>query len=90
MIPAQTRCRDEELVGSEAAAEPAAAIVRAAQTWAHDNLIPLNASIETTLACNIRCVHCYNFSRTATPAARRRSTPAQVRENEPTTWVTPS
>ena len=43
--------------------EPASAIIRTAQSWAHDNLVPLNASIETTLACNIRCVHCYNFDR---------------------------
>lgn len=53
------RCRDDELVGLE----PAAAIIRTVQTWAHDNLVPLNVSLETTLDCNIRCIHCYNFDR---------------------------
>lgn len=43
--------------------ESAAALLGVAQTWAHDNLVPLNVSIETTLACNIRCIHCYNFDR---------------------------
>lgn len=53
------RCRDEEMIGLD----PAAAIVRTAQGWAHDHLVPLNVSLETTLACNIRCIHCYNFDR---------------------------
>ncbi|MEP6652401.1 MAG: radical SAM protein [Myxococcales bacterium] len=43
--------------------EPAAAIIHGFQGWAHDNLVPLNVSLEITLACNIRCVHCYNFDR---------------------------
>jgi radical SAM protein with 4Fe4S-binding SPASM domain len=59
MIPRTARCRDEDLVG----VQPAAPIVRTAQDWAHDNLVPLNVSLETTLTCNIRCVHCYNFDR---------------------------
>jgi MoaA/NifB/PqqE/SkfB family radical SAM enzyme len=59
MIPREARCGDDDLVGME----PAAQIVRTAQVWAHDNLVPLNASLEITLACNIRCVHCYNFDR---------------------------
>lgn len=59
MIARDTRCRDEDVIGLA----PAAPIVRAAQGWAHDNLVPLNVSLETTLACNIRCVHCYNFDR---------------------------
>jgi radical SAM protein with 4Fe4S-binding SPASM domain len=33
------------------------------QEWAFKNTIPLNASIEVTLRCNIRCLHCYNFDR---------------------------
>ncbi|MEO5768532.1 MAG: radical SAM protein, partial [Polyangia bacterium] len=59
MIPRQGRCGDDEVVGME----PAAAIIHGFQGWAHDNLVPLNVSIEITLACNIRCVHCYNFDR---------------------------
>ena len=39
------------------------AVVQSVQTWAHDRLVPLNASLEVTLACNIRCIHCYNFDR---------------------------
>ncbi|HEY4186302.1 MAG TPA: radical SAM protein [Polyangia bacterium] len=65
------RCHDDELVGLE----PAAALIRTAQTWAHDNLVPLNVSLETTLECNIRCVHCYNFDRDE-PRARRKSATA--------------
>ena len=59
MIPRQGRCGDDEVVGME----PAAAIIHGFQGWAHDNLVPLNVSLEITLACNIRCVHCYNFDR---------------------------
>lgn len=39
------------------------AIMGKAQTWAHDRLVPFNATIEITQRCNIRCVHCYNFDR---------------------------
>ena len=70
MIPrdaSAARCRDDELVGMESAA----ALIRTAQTWAHDNLVPFNVSLETTLECNIRCIHCYNFDRDE-PRARTR------------------
>jgi radical SAM protein with 4Fe4S-binding SPASM domain len=33
------------------------------QEWAYANSVPLNASLELTLKCNIRCLHCYNFDR---------------------------
>jgi radical SAM protein with 4Fe4S-binding SPASM domain len=59
MISPDSHCQDEEVIGIDSAS----AIIRTAQGWAHDNLVPLNVSIETTLACNIRCVHCYNFDR---------------------------
>jgi AdoMet-dependent heme synthase len=59
MIPRQARCADDEVIGLESGV----AVVRDAQTWAHDHLVPLNVSLEVTLACNIRCVHCYNFDR---------------------------
>ena len=52
-------CRDNDLVGLESAA----ALIGAAQGWASANVVPLNVSVETTLDCNIRCIHCYNFDR---------------------------
>jgi len=66
---AAPRCRDDELVGMESAA----ALIRTAQTWAHDNLVPFNVSLETTLECNIRCIHCYNFDRDEPRARTRQS-----------------
>lgn len=39
---------------------------------AYQRCIPLSATIETTLRCNIRCVHCYNFDR-AEPYAPSRA-----------------
>jgi AdoMet-dependent heme synthase len=39
------------------------ALLSSVQRWAHDHHIPLNATIELTQRCNIRCVHCYNFDR---------------------------
>jgi pyrroloquinoline quinone biosynthesis protein E len=33
------------------------------QQRAFERCIPLNATIEITLRCNLRCVHCYNFDR---------------------------
>ncbi|HXU61576.1 MAG TPA: hypothetical protein VN962_07750, partial [Polyangia bacterium] len=33
------------------------------QKQAYTNLVPLNVSLELTLRCNIRCLHCYNFDR---------------------------
>lgn len=33
------------------------------QRLAFDSCTPVNATIEVTLRCNLRCVHCYNFDR---------------------------
>ena len=33
------------------------------QKQAYTNMVPLNVSLELTLRCNIRCLHCYNFDR---------------------------
>ena len=56
-----SRCRDDDACGIS----DGHALISQVQSWAHANLIPLNASIETTLRCNIRCQHCYNFDRDA-------------------------
>lgn len=61
MIPVEARCQGEPAQDGDGPAGPR--LVSVAQQWAHDNLVPLNASIELTLTCNIRCVHCYNFDR---------------------------
>ena len=39
------------------------AIVGHLQRQAYLQTIPLNASLELTLRCNLRCLHCYNFDR---------------------------
>jgi radical SAM protein with 4Fe4S-binding SPASM domain len=52
-------CRDNDVVGLDGAA----ALIGMAQGWASANFVPLNVSLETTLDCNIRCIHCYNFDR---------------------------
>ena len=41
------------------------AVMEGLQARAYDACIPLNVSLELTLRCNIRCVHCYNFDRGA-------------------------
>jgi radical SAM protein with 4Fe4S-binding SPASM domain len=55
------RCHDQEIPGAVAA--DGHALIAHVQEWAYDNTVPLNASIEITLRCNIRCLHCYNFDR---------------------------
>ena len=57
MSPNEPRCQDE-VVGGDAFA-----LIGHVQSWAYKNFVPLNASIELTLRCNIRCLHCYNFDR---------------------------
>src|SRR5580698_10052008 len=59
------RCQDDAIL------TPAGehAVVSQLQSMAYERMIPLNVSLELTLKCNIRCLHCYNFDRdTAGPA----------------------
>jgi radical SAM protein with 4Fe4S-binding SPASM domain len=57
----EPRCADEADLGARGAT--GYEIIGQIQTWASDNIVPLNAAIEITLKCNIRCLHCYNFDR---------------------------
>jgi radical SAM protein with 4Fe4S-binding SPASM domain len=56
----ELRCQDQD-VG--ATSPDGHAMITHVQKWAYENLVPLNASIEITTRCNIRCLHCYNFDR---------------------------
>src|SRR5450432_1112646 len=59
------RCQDDAIL------TPAGdhAVVSQLQSMAYERMIPLNVSLELTLKCNIRCLHCYNFDRdTSGPA----------------------
>jgi radical SAM protein with 4Fe4S-binding SPASM domain len=52
------RCDDDALVGVGDHA-----VVSRIQSQAYARMVPLNVSLELTLKCNIRCLHCYNFDR---------------------------
>jgi radical SAM protein with 4Fe4S-binding SPASM domain len=56
------RCEDDRVIERDPSAD-GGRLVAQAQEWAYANLVPLNATIEITQACNIRCLHCYNFDR---------------------------
>jgi AdoMet-dependent heme synthase len=53
------RCQDDAIVGPVGEH----AVVSRVQSLAYERMIPLNVSLELTLKCNIRCLHCYNFDR---------------------------
>jgi radical SAM protein with 4Fe4S-binding SPASM domain len=55
----EPRCQDSEIPSNGGGY----ALLGEMQEWAYRNVVPLNASIEVTLRCNIRCLHCYNFDR---------------------------
>jgi radical SAM protein with 4Fe4S-binding SPASM domain len=59
---AEVRCRDDVVAINDAA------VVSEMQSAAHARTTPLNVTLELTLGCNIRCLHCYNFDRDVTPA----------------------
>ena len=58
---AAPRCQDELIVGAEASY----ALLGQVQGMAYARTVPLNVSLELTLNCNIRCLHCYNLDRDA-------------------------
>ena len=58
-VPVTRRCEDEAVVGLESGVE----LVGKLQSAAYRAHVPLNAALELTLTCNIRCLHCYNFDR---------------------------
>jgi len=53
-------CDDSSVIGVDGDGQ---VLVAKVQTWARKNVVPLNAAIEITQRCNIRCLHCYNFDR---------------------------
>ena len=53
------RCQDDAVMAPEAEH----AVVSHLQSLAYERMIPLNVSLELTLKCNLRCLHCYNFDR---------------------------
>jgi len=58
---AAPRCQDELIVGAEA--QSSYALLGEVQGKAYARTVPLNVSLELTLNCNIRCLHCYNLDR---------------------------
>jgi radical SAM protein with 4Fe4S-binding SPASM domain len=52
-------CPDNAVVG----ADRSSALLSELQQKAYDRTVPLNVTLELTLRCNIRCLHCYNFDR---------------------------
>jgi radical SAM protein with 4Fe4S-binding SPASM domain len=56
-------CEDSVIPGMENAYE----LVGRVQSAAYARQVPLNVTLELTLNCNIRCLHCYNLDRDAPP-----------------------
>jgi radical SAM protein with 4Fe4S-binding SPASM domain len=74
-------CHDDAVVGLEASH----ALLSALQGAAYERTQPLNVTLELTLRCNIRCLHCYNFDRDEPRAARAAScgdAPAELARDE--------
>lgn len=65
MTSTGARCEDGVFLS-----ESGSALLGMLQESAYARIQPLNVSLELTLNCNIRCLHCYNFDRDD-PRARR-------------------
>jgi radical SAM protein with 4Fe4S-binding SPASM domain len=52
-------CHDDDVLG----VERGHTLLAAVQEAAYARRQPLNVTLELTLRCNIRCLHCYNFDR---------------------------
>jgi len=52
-------CDDVAVIG----VEPDHQVIRHVQATASARTVPLNVTLELTLNCNIRCLHCYNLDR---------------------------
>jgi AdoMet-dependent heme synthase len=55
----EPRCQDDLVIGTERDHQ----LIRRVQAQAAARKIPLNVTLELTLNCNIRCLHCYNLDR---------------------------
>jgi radical SAM protein with 4Fe4S-binding SPASM domain len=64
--PGAPVCADTAVIGAGSSYQ----IVSEVQSKAYAHTVPLNVSLELTLKCNIRCLHCYNFDRDQPKAAR--------------------
>src|SRR5437660_231830 len=49
------------------------------QKRAWSQFIPLNVTLELSLKCNLRCVHCYNFDRSKPYFPVNELTPVEVK-----------
>ena len=72
------RCEDDALVGVGADY----GVVSRVQSLAYERTVPLNVTMELTLNCNIRCLHCYNMDRDE-PAHARAAACAGDRQDKP-------
>ncbi len=58
----------------------ACSVLEGLNARAYDGCVPLNVTLELTLRCNIRCMHCYNFDRDEPrPGAGNELTMAEIR-----------
>ena len=48
------------------------------EAW--DDFIPLNTTLELTVSCNLRCVHCYNFDRSKPAPKEIKANPLNPKE----------
>src|SRR5262245_31495698 len=56
---AAPRCQDDAVIGTGSSYE----LIGRLQTQAAARTVPFNVTLELTLNCTIRCLHCYNLDR---------------------------